>query len=482
MPDHSNLKQFLKTLFTDIRFWIILLFIIRLHGITRPPLEFLHNWRQTTVCMVARNFLEVDANPFYPRIDIAGNKTGITGMEFPVFNYLIFLCAKLFSYEHWYGRLINLFVSSIGLWYFFLIIKKYFNPKLAFNACFILIFSIWFTYSRKIMPDTFSMSFILASIYYGSNYFDRDKKGLNLLLYFILASIGILSKLPSGYLLAVFSLFLFQSKYKFSLKLSFAMTSVAILIFPGFWYFNWVPHLVQEYGFWHFFMGKSLMEGFHEILQNVPESLKKFYDVAFKYISFLLFTIGFLKMLLEKNSKLLSVFLISSFGFLFIIFKSGWTFYHHDYYIIPFVPVMALLAAFGLELFKRNWIQWIILIALGLEGFITQKEDFKIKENFAALIHLEKDLNLVSKQSDLILINSGPFPTPMYFAHRKGWVESNDKIQDKAFISAAHSMGLNYIVILKRVLSTEIQLSFPCVLENENYTIYDLHNADNSYF
>ena len=35
----------------DIRFWIIFLFLLRLYGITNPPLEVGHNWRQTTVAM-----------------------------------------------------------------------------------------------------------------------------------------------------------------------------------------------------------------------------------------------------------------------------------------------------------------------------------------------------------------------------------------------------------------------------------------------
>ena len=44
-----------------------------------PPLEVAHNWRQTLGAMIARNFLETDNNILYPRIDITGEKTGITG-------------------------------------------------------------------------------------------------------------------------------------------------------------------------------------------------------------------------------------------------------------------------------------------------------------------------------------------------------------------------------------------------------------------
>ena len=162
----------IKKIITDIRFWIIVFFAIRLLGITNPPLEVAHNWRQTTVTMVSRNFYEIDNNIFYPRIDIAGDKTGITGMEFPLLNYLIYLTSLVFGYQHWYGRLINLIVSSFGLWFFYKLTKRKFSKQISFYSTIILAVSIFFAYSRKIMPDTFAMSLIITSIYCGICYFD----------------------------------------------------------------------------------------------------------------------------------------------------------------------------------------------------------------------------------------------------------------------------------------------------------------------
>src|SRR5688572_20790329 len=95
-------------IFGDIRFWIVFFFILRLYGITFPPLEVGHNWRQTDGLMIARNFYEIDSNFFLPRVDLAGEKTGIVGSEFPVLNYLIYIAYNIFGYEHWYGRLIVL--------------------------------------------------------------------------------------------------------------------------------------------------------------------------------------------------------------------------------------------------------------------------------------------------------------------------------------------------------------------------------------
>lgn len=460
----------------DIRLWIIVFFLIRMIGILNPPLEVGHNWRQTTVTMVARNFLEVDNNILYPRIDIAGEKTGITGMEFPLLNYIIYLVAKVFGYQHWYGRLINLLISSFGLWFFYKLIFKYFTEQIAFYSTIILAVSIWFQFSRKIMPDTFSMSMVIASIYYGSNYLDntlRKRSLVYLTIYAILMSLGVLSKLPSGYLLVIFLIFLFDKTIPLKRKIIFSLVSLIGILPVLVWYFYWVPYLVNKYEFWHFFMGKNFSQGFKEILQNINETLSRFYDTALKFIGFGVFIYGLVLSILKKDMKIYILFIITFISFSIIIFKSGYTFPHHNYYIIPFVPIMALIAGYGLSNIKYSKIAVILLIAISIEGIANQQHDFRIKAKNKPLVNLEKDIDKVSSRNDLILINSGYNPTPMYFAHRKGWVAANDQIKDEKYIDSLKVKGLKYIVILKRSFGSKILLPrYNKVLENKNYCIY----------
>lgn len=469
------MNKTLTNILSDFRFWIIIIFVIRLIGVTNPPLEPAHNWRQTTVAMVARNFLEVDNNICYPRLDIAGEKTGITGMEFPLLNYLIYLLSEVFGYQHWYGRLINLIFSSLGLWYFFMLVIKYFSPKTAFNASLILMFSIWFTYSRKIMPDTFSMSLILASIYYGTNYFQSNsKRALNLCLYFLLATLGMLSKLPSAYLLAIFVLFVFDKKIELSKKITLSFISVLSLTISVSWYFYWVPHLVEKYHFWYFFMGNSIINGAKEITTNIVSALDNFYNAALKYLGFIVFLIGLLYAILKKEKKLLVVFLVSSLSFLFIILKMGVNFPHHSYYVIPFVPIMALLAGYGLDQVKYKNLSLILLIAICSEGLLNRQHDFIIPSKNLTLLTLEAHLDKVSKKEDLILMNSGSSSTPMYFAHRKGWTVLNHEITKEGYIKGLQDIGLKFIVIIKNSANPMVNLNFPISFENQYYCIYEV--------
>jgi 4-amino-4-deoxy-L-arabinose transferase-like glycosyltransferase len=466
-------------LLLDIRFWIVFLFVIRLFGFTNPPLEVGHNWRQTTVAMVARNFLEVDNHILYPRIDIAGEKTGITGMEFPLLNYLIYSVSEIFGYQHWYGRLINLIISSLGLWFFYKLVRKYFSEQTSFYSTVILAVSVWFHFSRKIMPDTFSMSMVIACIYYGSNYLEfRKNQYLHLLGYLAIMVLGLLSKLPAGYLLIVFGIFFLNKEISILKKIIFSLVTLVGLIPVAAWYFYWVPHLVVEYGFWHFFMGNSIGQGFNEIIENSGQTLGRFYNTALKYIGFAAFVFGLIISIIKKEWKIYALFALTFMCFLILVFKAGFTFAHHNYYIIPFVPVMALVAGYGLSKIKSQKIALILLVAISIEGIANQHHDFRIKEKSEKILNLEKDLDTVSQRSDLILINSGYNPTPMYFSHRKGWVNSNEKIEDEQYIEELKKRGLEFIVILKRSFGSEMQLAkYEVVLENEDYCIYKLNTS-----
>ena len=156
-----------------IEFWIVIFFLLRLFFVANPPLEIGHNWRQVTGLMVSRNFLEVDANILYPRVDDHAGKTGIIGMEFPFMNYLYFLLAKLFGYTHWYGRLINLIAASFGILFFHKLVVKFFSEKTAFFSSLALLGSIWFSFSLKMMPDIFSISLMLVALFYAATYFEE---------------------------------------------------------------------------------------------------------------------------------------------------------------------------------------------------------------------------------------------------------------------------------------------------------------------
>jgi hypothetical protein len=469
---HIN-NYFRHKALADIKFWIVLFFILRLYGITNAPLEVGHNWRQSLTNMIARNFLEIDNNILYPRIDMDGNKSGIIGSEFPLFNYLIYLTAKIFGYAHWYGRLINLIVSSIGVFYFYKTVKRFFTEPIAFCASLLLLSSIWFAFSRKSMPDTFCISLVIIGIYNGLIYL-YDKRRMSLLLFFIFSSLGVLCKIPALYLLSVLAIPMFDRQISFYFKRNIAIVGVFILVVAYAWYFYWVPHLLTKYGFQLYFP-KVFKEGLNELIEYAPQTLEKFYFSAmYSFVGFAAFIAGIYVMIKQKQIKLLAVFAVATLFFILFMSKTGFVFSLHNYYVIPYVPIMALVAAFALNEIKNNAIKIGVVFFIMMEGILNQQHDFRIKESEKYKLRMESIADMVSDKKDLFATNEGTGPQQIYFLHRKGWTVETNSLSDTVYINYLNHHGCKFIFINKQngIPSKAVEGAGRVVYNDTDFVIY----------
>ncbi len=465
---------FKQKFLTDIRFWILLFFALRLYGITNAPLETEHNWRQAFTNMVARNFLEVDNNILYPRIDVTEGRSGIVASEFPLFNYLIYLFAKVFGYQHWYGRLINLMVASFGIYYFYKTIKHFFSKPLAFYSALFLLSSIWFAYSRKSMPDTFSMALVMIGLYHGLIYC-YNKKPWSLAGFIAFSSLGILCKIPAIYLLSVFIIPLLDKKVETGIKVKIAVGGVIILTATYLWYFYWVPFLLSNYGVQLFFP-RGFTEGIKELIAYFPDTLEKFYFAATEsFLGFFAFLIGGYLMFRQKIKLLIRVFCITTVFFILFMIKTGMVFSVHGYYVVPYVPVMVLIAALAVTQIKNNKLKIAIAVLIVLEGVLNQQHDFRINPSNEYKLTLEAVADKISDKNDLFVINGGHNSQEIYFLHRKGWtVEPSELNAD--YLETVIKKGCRFLVIDKNKGVFHSTTSEKIVYADENFVVYRLKN------
>lgn len=458
----------MKKIFSDIRVWIFIFFLIRLIGITNPPIEIAHVWRQVTGDMVARNFYEVDNNIMYPRFDMAGNKTGITGTEFPILNYLVYLVSLVFGFNDWYGRLINLIVSSIGIYFLYKLLKLKFKEEHAFVTSILLLVSMWFMYSRKVMPDTFSTSLVIIALCNAFLYcINKQKK--HLLIYILFASLGVLSKIPSAYLLVTL-VFIFQDpKVNLYQKIEIFLASVLVAIPVVFWYFYWFPFLNSQYGFPYYSMGTSFSNGFIQIISNLDQTLEKFYFEPVKFSGFALFLFGIYTAIKSKNKAVTYLFLGCFSAFSVFIFKAGLNFSHHSYYVIPFVPVICFVTAFGITSIPKKWLQVVFVLIISTECIANQQHDFFIKDSQRYKLNLENIADKVSCKNDLIAINGGTNPQQLYFTHRKGWSYDEFQINNPDILNDLKRSGCKYIFIDKGQANIDNVLKFGEQVYNGEY-------------
>jgi hypothetical protein len=459
----------------SIFFWIALFFLVRLFGITAPPLEYQHNWRQVSGLMVARNFLENNCNILFPETDDFRSNKANVGMEFPLLNYLHYIISLLFGFEHWYGRLINLIISSLGLMAFYKILLFLLkNKEVALFSTILLASSIWFSFSRKMMPDTFSVSLVFIGIYFGQNFL-KDKRFYQVLLYSIFTSFSILSKIPASIYLIVFLIYILCHEYNLSSKVKILVFTMPSLVFSYLWYFIWCKELSLEYGYW-FISERPFWMGLKEVFIKYDLTLKSFIFNSFQgTILFLVYIIGLIQLIRNKE-RIISITSLILLGlFLVFVFKSGFFFYHHNYYIIPFVPVMALVAGYGLSKIPNRAI-FLPLILVGIcESLNNQKSDFVIPQSEMYRMSLEGIMNRFSTKDDLILVNGNGNPQMMYLSHRKGWDCVDWQVTELRHIIKIVKPNCKFIVINKNDNKElkELELPLDKVFENQDFLIYN---------
>jgi hypothetical protein len=470
MPLSVNYLQVLK----DIRFWILFFFLVRMYGITFPPLEIGHNWRQADMLSIARNFYEHDANPLYPVVDVAGEKSGIVGCEPPVLNYLVYLVSVVFGYDHWYGRLIVLITASIGTFFFYKLVRKYFDERAAFCATITLLVSYWFACSRKTIPDPFAVSLCIIALYYGLSYLETGK-AWQLLIFFLLALPGCLEKAFAGSVLTVLAIPMLRPEYPWMRKIWLAASSAAIVLAFYAWFFIWVPHVNAIGGFpGHFFMGQSFESGLREMADSWQLIFKRFMDVPLKYIGFTAFVVSLAVMIWTRSWYVLAVFFLPFASYLIMLVKTGSSITFDTYYVTTVVPAMAFLVGCGLARIPNVKIAYVILLAIGVENIADQIYSFRIRQPYLALEELEPILDKLSTRSDAIAINSGIHnPTAMYMAHRRGWSEFSETLSDTTFVERIRQQGCK-LVVVGRELYGDFDLPYARVYESKYYKIYKL--------
>lgn len=269
------------------------------------------------------------------------------------------------------------------------------------------------------------------------------------MLYFVFISIGILSKISAGYLLIMLLFPMLDASIQIKQKVLIAFLTGIMLAVVSCWYFYWVPFLATRFEYGTFYMGTSFRNGFLEILANKEQTAEKFYFESLKFIGFAAFMWGLIMATIKKEKVILLIFLLCSFSFSILIIKVGFNFPHHSYYVIPFVPVMCIVAGYGITQLKKQWMQTLVLFAITVESIGNQQHDFRIKASETYKLRMESIADLIIPPDALVAINGGVNPQQLYFLHRKGWSEDTDKFLDPVFIKYLTESRCKFIFINK---------------------------------
>ncbi|MBP6184895.1 MAG: glycosyltransferase family 39 protein [Saprospiraceae bacterium] len=453
----------------QIHWWIVLFFILGLENITNPPLDD-HSWRQTLTISISKNLMDYP-NPFYPRMDIGGKTEGIIAGEFPIYNYFVTITYWIFGYTDWSGRLVNWLFSCVGLWFFYGLIKKLTNSRVAFYSAVAFMASITFQFARKTMPDTFSLSLVFAGTFYAWTYLENHRTR-DLILSFILISLGLLSKVPSIVIICFLIVPFMRNEYKMKNKINVGVAIGISAIIMCIWLFYWMPHLLEHYKN-QLIWPVSLSEGW-EIMNNLSYDVwERFRFFAFSSrVPFILAVAGLGALVVRGERQILLCSLAYSVLFFLFILKTGAVFPNHNYYVIPYTPLMAFFIGYLFANSSSNffWPLTILLLMLFPSFSANRKASFNPFEN-RYLLRLEEIVNKYVNKSDKVMVNNGMFnPTLMFYTRRKGWTVNQDVVSKVDWMPDFKRDGLKYIVIDRHLLNDT--LPFSLVYEDQDFRIY----------
>jgi 4-amino-4-deoxy-L-arabinose transferase-like glycosyltransferase len=362
-------------------------------------------------------------------------------------------------------------VSSIGVFYFYKLIREIFNERVAFSAAFILSTSIWFGFARKIMPDTFSVALMIISLYYAWDYLTNGRR-FSLVLFFVLSSLAMLCKIPALSLFSALGIVFFIREIPVKRKVYMYITGTLSFLIAGLWYFYWVPHLLQSYDYQLYFP-KGIVEGIQEIIPLLPEALEKFYfSSLMSFIAFACFLAGLVLILRSKNQLFKITLALVFLVFVVFIIKTGAVFPLHSYYVIPFVPLMALVAGYFISKIPLRF-QYILLGLIAIEAIANQQHDFFIKDSEKYKLGLEQVAEKTIPKGDLIIINGGASPQQIYLSHRKGWTVESEKLQSTTYIDSLSTLGAKYLILDTKKFGGEIK-TYPKIYTDDHFAVYDL--------
>ena len=131
--------------------------------LTQPPNGF-HQWREIDTATVTENMAFEAFDLLAPRVNVRGAGTGIVGMEFPAFNAFAAMGDRVFGFSHVWPRMVSLLSGLCAVLAIGAIARRLLpNDLFAANAAAMLAASspLLFFYSGKIMPDTLALALSL---------------------------------------------------------------------------------------------------------------------------------------------------------------------------------------------------------------------------------------------------------------------------------------------------------------------------------
>ena len=324
-----------------------------------------HVWRQCNTLAVAKNYADESMNLLEPRVDKRFEKSGITGPQFPAYEYILACMYRTTGFSEQYHRWLSLIFTLLSVWAMHKVISHYTgNPvHAAAGSVFIAFAPEMYFHGINAVPDIMALCCMLWGWCFALHWLREISWKAVVLPTVLLALAGMikLQFLMAGLPLAVSFLMHHSQNRKAWLQ---AVVMGALVAGLSLSWYVYAAYLVKTYGLHEFVHAMRHASSWGELLDILGKNL--FSDipetwVGYVFLPFLLAGIYKSKTVWKKYLPVMAY----GVGCLLFYFPVQYQFIHHGYYAIVFMPLLSFIAARGAGmLMNSRFAPWIILLAL----------------------------------------------------------------------------------------------------------------------
>lgn len=287
----------------------IVLFALIISALSHLPFinlgpRSVHVWRQCNTLAVARNFYQEDMDIMNPRVDRRLDTDGVTGMQFPSYEYIVALGYKAFGLHNWVHRLVSLLITFWGAIGMYLLAKLLLKHDVAagFAALAYTFSPDLYYFGFSALPDILALACSVWGLFYFVRILEdqkirnsdlpkfRNSEFLNFVASGFLITLAGLTKLQFlaiGFFIAPYILLNIDvAKKKVLPLIVFGITACAI---PLLWYRRSIELIktsgLEDFGI-TFRPESDWKKGLNTIIQNITSDLP---DLLLNYASFFYF-------------------------------------------------------------------------------------------------------------------------------------------------------------------------------------------------
>ncbi len=424
----------------------VLLGILLLHIFTHLPFLSLppcsiHVWRQCNTLAVARNFFEEDNNILQPRVDRRYDSDGVTGMQFPAYEWGLAQVYRVTGEQFFIQRAYSLLISSAAIVFTFIFFYRFRgDPFLGLCAAWFLCWSSeWFYHSINALPDllAFCAGMGALAVYAG---WTHRKTTLQFSVTILLLTLSGLVKIQYGIFGGIIAALAVQqhhrnlmSKKNFIHWTIAGLSSFAIVCC---WYL-YANKLIQTSGLYDYVLQwrpvTNTQEAIAIISKNIISDLP---ELLFNYAGTILLVIGLISLFRKDNRKkwvALPAFVLFIIWYVLMLEQMK----VHQYYLLPLLMLAIFPFLNGIKWMldnKRTAFVWILFAAMPVLAMIRilparwMKDDLGIPAAFADNNYRQQLINAVPDQESVITIPDESGCIWLYFLHKKGFSYTDETL------------------------------------------------------